>query len=326
MVSREEKCLAHTLFKAKCICASAGNFQSLFWAVKKARHGPAFETVGPQGNLGDGGNDGYLPAESHYFQVYGPLNPKEKASRAAKKLREDFEKVRKQWAINGRSLLKFSYAYNDKYHGTPKEISLALNDLRQAHPGIEFFSYSAADLESDFFELNDSFWDGILSMAVPPPEQIVTIDYSVLGEVIAHILQCDITESDSRLDLPPELDEKIQLNELSATNGVIIKNGALQCGHINTYFSNNAAFLLKDLRNHVVGVYETVKAAANNPVVPAGVSRADLVFKALRISLLPRARTAAMLSAVDAIIGYFFEVCDIFDPKPESRGLPGATP
>ncbi len=97
MASKEERSLARQMFKCRCILASAKAFQDLFWAVMKAKHGTAFEPVAPQGRKGDGGNDGYLPADKHYHQLYAPLDPKEKAGAAAKKLAQDFAKLKSQW-------------------------------------------------------------------------------------------------------------------------------------------------------------------------------------------------------------------------------------
>ncbi len=326
MPTKEERALARQMFKCRCILANAKAFQDLFWAVMKALHGGAFEPVQPQGSKGDGGNDGYFPKDKHYYQLYAPINPKEKGARAAEKLATDFAKVKAQWGgRGGRGVSKFSYAYNDKYEGVPKDIGLCLQGLRTSHKTVIFASYGASDLETDFFGLADTEWDRILGGAVPDPDRIVGLDYSVLGEVVHHILACDVDEDDARMDLPPELDEKIELNRLSKANAARIGNGALQAGHIERYFRANSAFALGELRDHVVGVYEAAKQATaaappeNTPVV-------DAVFQVFRRNLFPRHATAAASVAVDAIIGYFFEACDVFDPTPSSKGRPGATP
>jgi hypothetical protein len=314
------------MFKCRCILANAKAFQDLFWSVMKALHGTGFEPVQPQGSKGDGGNDGYLPRDKHYYQLYAPIDPKEKAARAAVKLAEDFVKVKAQWGGRGsRGISIFTYAYNDKYEGTPKDISQCLQGLRASHKAILFASYGASDLETDFFGLADTEWDRILGGAVPDPDRIVGLDYSVLGDVVRHILACDVDEEEARLDLPPELGEKIELNRLSKVNAIRIEHGALLAGHIEKYFRANSAFALGELRDHVVGVYEAAKQVVTaSPAVD--VTTVDAVFHVFRRNLFPKHSTAAASVAVDAIIGYFFEACDVFDPNPLSKGLPGATP
>jgi len=312
------------MFKCEAIRASAKAFQELFWAVMKAKHGQDFASVAPQGRKGDGGNDGFLPGEKHYFQVYAPVEPKEKVSRAAKKLATDFAKVKTQWGRKKGDLLKFSFVFNDKYDGAPKDIELKLNELRAKYPEVTFAHYCCRELESDFMMLPANDWDGILGGAVPDPSRITNLDYSVLSEVIRFIMSAEFADTETRLDLPPGLDEKIRLNRLSQTNSIIIQHGALLTGHIEKYFSKNTTFALNELREQVVGHYETAKRVVENEG-PAGVAKIDAVFSLFRRSLSPRNATAATATAVDAVIGYFFEACDVFDPK-AAKELPGASP
>ncbi len=102
MATKEERLVAWRMFRSDCICAHGKAFQDLFWAVMKGKHGSAFEPIGPQGSKGDGGNDGYLPANKHFFQLYAPLNPKEKGRAGAKKLADDFIKLKVQWGGEAR--------------------------------------------------------------------------------------------------------------------------------------------------------------------------------------------------------------------------------
>ena len=303
MSTKEEHALARMLFKCKCILAHGKAFQDLFWAVMKAKHGTAFETVGPQGRKGDGGNDGYLPSNKHYFQLYAPVNPNEKAGVAAKKLLTDFATVKRQWGgTQSPGLLVFTFAYNDKYQGTPKDISLNLQNLRMKNLEITFAAYGASDLETDFMALSDTEWDRVLGGAVPDPDRILGLDYSVLADVIRHVLSCDVDEVESRIDLPPELGEKIKLNRLSTPHAIFIQSGALQTGHIDKYFRANSVFALNELRVHVVGVYEAAKSAVTATPLVTG-AEVDAVFRVFRRSLFPKSASAATALAVDAVIG-----------------------
>lgn len=326
MATKEEGLITRLLFKCRAILANARAFQDLFWDVMKAKHGDEFATVAPQGRKGDGGNDGYLPRAKHYYQVFAPIDPKAKVMVAVKKLGVDFEKVVKQWAQKNGGLDKFSYAFNDKYEGAPKDIELALQDLRRAHSPISFAQYCCRELESDFMGLPDTEWDRIVSMNIPASSRVTGMDYSVLGEVIRFVMSADVSDSQTRLDLPPELDEKINLNGLSKANGVRIRSGALLTGHIEKYIKGNSAFALTALRDHMVGHYETAKKVIEkNAPAPVG-SKGDAVFDLFRRSLFPRGgATVAAVTAVDAVIGYFFEACDVFDPR-VSKGDPGASP
>jgi hypothetical protein len=312
------------MFKCRVILANAKAFQDLFWDVMKAKHGTAFAVVAPQGRKGDGGNDGYLPIDGHYYQIFAPVDPKDKAAKAASKLADDFAKVKAQWGKPPNALKKYSFAFNDKFEGAPKDIEIALNDLRAEHKDVTFAQYCGRDLETDFMGLPEAEWDRIVGMPVPDPVRVAGLDYSVLGEVIRFILSSDAAEEEVRLDLPPELDEKINLIDLSSTNAALIKRGAMMTGHVEKYIKNYSAFALAELRDRVVAHYETAKAQIlQSP--PSSGSVVDAVFFLFRRSLVPRGATVAALTAVDAIVGYFFEACDVFDPKAE-RGSSGASP
>ncbi len=325
MASKEETHLARLLFKCRCILANATAFQDLFWEVMKTKHGDAFETIAPQGRKGDGGNDGYLPADKHYFQVYSPLSPKEKGEVAAEKLKVDFEKLRSAWSgKKGTGLRKYSFVYGDKFQGIPKDIGLALNELRQKYPDVTFAHYGCPELEDDFLSLSETKWDGILGMPLPDPDKIVRIDFSILAEVVKHIMTTEVDDSETRIDLPPELNDKIKLNGLSPTHAIKIQNGAIYSGAVRKYFEANSVFALKDLRDHVVGIYEVAKKVLLDEQDKDG-RTGDAVFILFRQALFPKNRTISAASAVDAVIGYFFEVCDVFDPYIDKR-LPGASP
>ena len=83
-------------FRLRILEKSATEFQSLFESIMEAAF-PNFRKIRPYGSKGDKGNDGYRPDEGIYYQVYAPLNPIEKESEAARKLKRDFDKLMTNW-------------------------------------------------------------------------------------------------------------------------------------------------------------------------------------------------------------------------------------
>jgi hypothetical protein len=126
-------------------------------------------------------------------------------------------------------------------------------------------------------------------------------------------------------DLPPDLMTKINLNNLAVGHKILIQAGALRTGHVDKYFAANSKFALDELKSHVVGVYEAAKTSVIADPSASGTSVVDAVFIVFRRSLCPKNATTGTAAAVDAVIGYFFEACDVFDPK-AAKGLPGASP
>lgn len=318
-MTRDEQFLARILFIVRLLKANADEFQQLFWAVLTAQHGQDFVPVRPQGTLGDGGSDGYLPAEGHYFQVYGPVDPTSKVTTACSKLSADLRKILKSW--NSTVPVKsYSFVFNDKYEGPFHEIVHALAALEQANPTIRCRPFNANHLEAAFLALPDGEILGILGGMLPDPARIGSIDYGVLREVMDHIMTAPATAAPTRFGELPALDEKIKLNHLSNVWGDLIRHGARKSGHIDRYFAKNSTFAKQALRDHLVGLYNSARSSIHAATLPKDVQPEDLTFAAFRQSLLPTDANVAAEAAADILIGYYFEACDIFDPFAKAEG------
>ncbi len=323
-MTNEELYIARVLFINRMLKTDGDGFQQLFWQVMSAKHGSDFVAIRPQGTFGDGGNDGYLSAEGHYFQVYGPVAPAEKVTEAASKLVGDFEKLKAFWnkSIPIRS---YSFVFNDKYHGTFTKIAEALAKIEKDNPGVRCRPFTAGQMEDAFLTLTATDMNGIIGF-LPEPTKIINIDYGILRDVISYIMNSPISSFATRLGDLPELDDKIQLNELCTGWGDIIRAGARQTGHVDTYFSKNSGFMKQQLKTHLVGLYQHARDGwRDKPAIPTGTQLAEFVFLAFRNDLLPPNATQAVQAAVDVLIGYYFEACDVFDPH-AAKDSPSASP
>jgi len=131
---------------------SGSEFQSFFEDIMQMAF-PGFQKIRPYGKKGDFGNDGYRPEEGIYYQVYSPRNPKEKEAEAAKKLKEDFEKLKSGWDHIS-NIKEYHFVFNDKGDGVSIEIEQALATLRKSNPNIAFTKLTPRELEGIFFTLN----------------------------------------------------------------------------------------------------------------------------------------------------------------------------
>lgn len=285
-MTNDERYIARILIANRLLKANGDGFQQLFWEVMRAKHGQEFETIRPQGSFGDGGNDGYLPAEGHYFQVYGPIAPDEKETTAASKLAADFKKLVESWN-HVKPIRSYSFVFNDKYQGTFTKIAQALAAIENDHPGISCRSLTTADLEDLFLTLPMSKMDGIIGMP-PDPSRIVSIDYGILREVISHIMDSPTSSAATRWGDLPELEEKIRLNDLCSRWSDLIRAGARQSGRVDDDFRKNSQFLKQQLRDHIVRVYQLARDAwRDNPKKLQDIEPADFVFHSFRQELLP---------------------------------------
>jgi hypothetical protein len=130
---------------------NATEFQSFFEGIMLKAFFD-FQKIRPYGNSGDGGNDGYRPPEGVYYQVYAPQNPQEKEAKAAKKLKEDFKKLKTNWDQIS-NIKKFYFVFNDKGIGSTIELAKTVAELKAENPSIEFGILAPKDLWKIFIAL-----------------------------------------------------------------------------------------------------------------------------------------------------------------------------
>jgi hypothetical protein len=141
-------------FWNKIFQKNATEFQTFFENIME-RAFDDFHKVRPYGNKGDGGNDGYIPSKGIYYQVYAPKNPNEKESTAAKKLKDDFDKLKKNWDQISK-IKEYNFVFNDKGTGASIEIEKALANLRELEPDINFVLFTPKRLEKIFMLLENT--------------------------------------------------------------------------------------------------------------------------------------------------------------------------
>lgn len=140
-------------FKEKIFLKNGSLFQDFFenlMLVADSR----FIKIKPQGRNGDGGNDGYIPEEGKYYQNYAPEAPKEKDSDAAKKFKDDFEKLKDTWD-KFTEIQSYNFVFNDKYCGIGIKLSQAKAELQALNPNITFDIVLPSNLENTLLNLND---------------------------------------------------------------------------------------------------------------------------------------------------------------------------
>lgn len=141
-------------FRNKIHTKDGKEFQGFFEGIME-KYLPGFQRIKPYGNIGDGGNDGYIEELGIYYQVYAPEEPMLKAADAVRKLKKNFQRLKKEWD-EIKNIKEYNFVFNDKYRGSIKPIQQALADLRKANPTIRFKPFLAKDLEQLFFRLDDS--------------------------------------------------------------------------------------------------------------------------------------------------------------------------
>lgn len=313
-MNRDERAIARTLFKLKIYQADGQSFETLFTDIMGKLY-PDFVSVKPQGQLGDRKNDGYDRKHGRYYQVFAPENINKSQSQAVKKLATDFKGLFAYWQPIT-PVKEFYFVFNDKYKGTFPSIEKDLSTLKQTYHLKQCASFLSKHLEDNFFSLAD---DEIISIVghIPNPALITgQLDYSILNEVITHILNYKQQLSPQQTLTAPNFNQKITFNHLSPQIDRLLTVANYKSGSLENYFELNSNFTKQELRDKLNDLYnQAIKTTFENA---DDTTINDLVFFDILKKTTPN-DLAITQDAALVIMAYYFESCDIFEDPEQSE-------
>ena len=297
-------------FQLKVHKVSGDEFQRLFNQVMGYAH-PGFQSITPRGNWGDGGNDGWIPDEGHYFQVYGPKPTTSAADSeitALKKAIDDFDKLPEKW-LDVRS---YSFVMNDRFQGIPAPIASALQKLEKDKKLTKARGFPMTELMEFFMQLTmDKRQDVVGGI---PPADLTFID----PREVAELLKSLADNADNRLtfltDKAPDFDEKIEFNGLTDPVSAKLKALSYQVSLIDEFLDKRDFGLRQAIAQEIRDYYQQSKLA-----IPAGLHDAGnrryfwLVEKLIPPNVTHPHSLGAYRAAAELVIAKYFETCDAYD-------------
>lgn len=305
-MNSNEKTLARILFKLKVHESNGQAYEDLF--VKIMGYADSeFRPVKPQGDIGDRKNDGYNKDKRVYYQVYAPEDAKKTQSSAIKKINTDFNGLVKDWSpVN-----EFYFVLNDKYQGAYPETEQAVEDLRKQHGLTKTGTFLAKHLEETLFSLDD---DKVMSIVgfVGDPNSVAKLNYSVLNEVVDHIMEIPLQVKSASQLVTPDWQEKVKFNGLSGFVDDQLTSASYMVGELEQYLKNNSGFLSQELRDQMCKIYhETI---SDHWMIQK--ANADAAFWKIVDRACPR-KASMYQKAVLVVMAKYFESCDIFEEPPK---------
>src|SRR5665648_561857 len=292
----QEKTLARQLFQNKILKADGQKFEDIFSAIMNYAE-IDFQQIKPWGNIGDRKNDGYIKTKGIFYQVYAPEDIQKSYPNVVNKLKEDFDGLKAQWS----SVNEFYFVVNDKYKGVNADSEKIIQEIKILHNLSAAGFLTAKHLENILFGLDD---DQIYSITghLPDPAMIKQLDFSILNEVIGHIMKLPLNDGDKSNIVVPDWNEKIKLNVLSEHVSQLLNNGSFQLYSLGEYLDNNSDFLVDSLRDKMNEVYLHEKENKNG----------DELFWAIVNYSSPKVGYMYQTSVI-VIMSKYFETCDIFE-------------
>lgn len=297
-LSRDDKTIARAIFKNKIYESDGTLFENLFTSIMNYAE-PDFLQIKPWGNIGDRKNDGYIKSKGIFYQVYAPENISIKYNDAVIKLKNDLSDLLKQWSpVN-----EFYFVINDKYKGVSPDSEIRMNEIMTKYNLVKCGILTAKDLENILFSLNDDQIQSIIGIIADPLK--IKLDYTILNEVIEHIMNLSLAQSlPSEIEMP-DWEQKIRFNNLSKATATRLNSAYLQVHNLQEYLDNNGNFLADELRDKMNEIYQSEKTLFSG----------DELFWSIVNKSTP-IKKANYQSAVIVIMAKYFEACDIFE-RPE---------
>ena len=292
----QEKTFARQLFQNKILKADGQIFEDIFSAIMNYAD-TDFQQIKPWGNIGDRKNDGYIKTKGIFYQVYAPEDIRKSYPNVVSKLKEDFDGLKAKWSpVN-----EFYFVANDKYKGVNADCEKIIQEIKISHNLNDAGFLTAKYLENILFELEDN-QIYLITGHIPDPANIKQLDFSILNEVIGHIMQLPLNDGDKPKIVLPDWNEKIKLNVLSESISQLLINGCFQSHSLEEYLKNNSDFLADSLRDKMNEVYSQEKENKSG----------DELFWAIVNSASPKAEQMYQTSVI-VIMSKYFETCDIFE-------------
>jgi hypothetical protein len=300
--------LFRVFFKLKVHETHGDAFQKLFSQVMQYAD-PRFESIVPYGNWGDGGNDGWIQEDGHYFQLYGPRpTTKDTAPGALQKALDDYDKLPKKW----KDVRRFSFVFNDRFDGTPAPIASALQELKISKKLQHAACYSMQKLLATFMSLPEEQRQDILSASLPDDEVELT-DQAALGELLTSLTAITAAQAYFLSETAPEFEAKITFNGLSPAVSHRLRSASYQVSIVDDFLETLDAGTRQALAQQIHGYYSESKEA-----IPDGEDAPDqryfwLVGRLVPSQNLSKLQTAAFRPAAELILAKYFETCDAYE-------------
>jgi len=293
-MNSQEKALARKLFRLKIHESKGQAFEDLFTSIMNYAEAD-FQAITPWGNIGDRKNDGYIKSKGIFFQVYAPKEIFKSYPKVIEKLNNDFSGLMEHWSpVN-----EYYFVINDTYHGVNPECEKAIQVIKKDYGLKDAGFKTAKDLENLLFSLDD---DQILTIIGFPDPSIIQLDYSVLSEIIKHLMGLSLPRKPDSNIIYPDWDKKIIFNDLGSLEAKYLNDGSNQIGSLDEYLINQSNFFADEVKNKIREVY------LDNSDQYSG---SKLFWQ--MVDLISTRTEACYQAATIVLMAKYFDTCDIFE-------------
>lgn len=271
---------------------------------------------------GDGGNDGCIPSDGHYYQVYAP-KPTTSSSysdtSALKKTLQDFKKLKEHWDNTGilPDISKYHFVYNDRFTGVPTEIIKNLAEIKKFYSLSESKCICSTKIEDLFEEFSESKKLRVLGRQ-PVTEAPFEVTPSALGGLLQHLAH----QNSNSLGLltnesAPIWQDKIKINGISELLAQRIKTHNAQRFRVNDYLQSSGIIDSQGIAEQVRAVYSNSKKYIPDTTKDYITMRyfwmVDMLIPPEILHAGQQIVIQAYRNVAEIILSYYFETCDVYE-------------
>lgn len=303
-------------FKLQIFEKHGTSFQSFFSDIM-VNYDKSFTPV--DGASGDGGNDGYIPNQMYYFQVYAPSSSdvtgsitQSSSDYATNKLEEDFQKLCKNWG----EIKHYSFVMNDRFAGNPPTVGRKLLEMAEKYPNTTFDYYGAHRLRTIFTDFSKTIKENIIGFPIFDITNTNYFDREALGKVIGYILEQVSKHLSFGLHNPvaPTFDKKLEFNNLCQEFQYELRSSSYQTHIVDDFLENNSSDAAQ-IQTFLNGLYQESKQ-----LIPDTESeKSDIIYTRLYKNMIPKelkrdaSSCIGYIQAAKILLAKYFEACDIFE-------------
>lgn len=307
-MTKDEKYIARIIFKNKIYAADKQAFEDLFTKFKQ-NEDENFKQVKPQGRLGDGKCDGFNSVTGEYYQVYAPEELTGNEATLLSKMDSSIKGLLKFWEEKEFTVNKFYYVVKDDYKNVYALLYTNAKTIAKTFK-IECEILTCKNIEDAFLKLDEDKIIDVLGGIIPDPLNIENVEYSIMQEVIAFLLNSNAPKIEEVIPAHPDFEKKIIFNSLTKAVSDFLNAGQRQNFAIKEYFELNSKFIKEELRQAFSSIYQQALKE-----IPESDTKNDEVFQFIVNKSSPK-DIFAFHNAVYVLMAYYFEYCDIFEtPK-----------
>ena len=287
-------------FEIAFLKAKGDAFQTFFEFLMTRAYKADFMACRPWGAVGDKKNDGFLKSERCLFQVYAPNEMT--AANATKKISEDFAGALKYW---GKYFDKWVFVHN-AYDGLPPQVLELLLETERLNPGVKIHPWCVEELRTIFNKLELPDLQSWFNYTPPTSAEQANVGFEDIRVVLEDIASRELPEDHAVKTVDAG---KLKANRLSNNVQLLLTAGMAKTPLVKRFFDEwHEPTYGERMAKAFVARYKELRDATP-PLHPN-----EIFDKLLLWTGGTKMQPSTRLSPVLAVLAYFFERCDIFEP------------